>query len=295
MLTAPTRILLATCLFFLNALSCLPASAQGVVWEAQRGGTTLYLLGSIHVCDASCYPLSAAAQFALHRARVVAVEIDPGRPEISAAVIQHGFYPPEQSLRPLLQGVQLTELDAVLTRRHERELAPLLQMRPWLFQAILSSFAAERIGLDSQLGVDLHVMTQARAWRKPVLELETLAEQMEALEYLSGQDVAGSLKQAVRAFEDNTLGASLASVVDAWKHSDRPQLQAMVNAMQTGQEKHERVTQLMQQRNRRMTERMMRMAEQHKTVLVVVGVAHYLESGNILELLRAQGFTVRAL
>lgn len=271
------------------------ASAQGLLWQAQRGNLTIFLLGSVHVCDSSCYPFAPAVQQALLASNALALELDAERPEISARIAQRGFYPAGQSLRQWLTPEQRTRLSRVLAQQYGQPAESLYQMRPWLFQTVITLYAAEKIGLAPKLGVDLKLAELARAQQKPVLELETVDEQLDMLDALSEKDSVEDLAQALDGLEDATLGIHLNNLVVAWKKGNAVRLQAQIKALMTSTERAGLFAQHMQQRNRRMAERLEKFALEHRVLMVTIGAAHLLDQDNVLELLEQRGFKIRRL
>ncbi len=283
---------------FATLLLCAPwgtTLAQGMLWQAQRGQATIFLYASVHVCDAGCYPFAPAVNQALQISQVLAVELDPEREDINQKISQRGFYPLGQSLRPLFSPDQFERLEAVFSSQYNKRLEALLHMRPWLFQTAMSIYAAEKVGLDSSLGVDLKLMQQARNLKKPIRPLETLDEQLQMLELLATQDPAGQMKQLADQFESGLLGIQLSNLVVVWKRGDAQRLGSMLEALQTDAEKIPAFQNELKVRNQRMTQRVLQLLQEYRTVMVVVGAAHYFEPGSLLTLLQQQGFEIRRL
>ncbi|TAK90189.1 MAG: TraB/GumN family protein [Burkholderiaceae bacterium] len=289
------RALRAALLAGALSLCCAGAAAQGLLWQAQRGQSTLFLAASIHVCDASCYPFPPTVLKALQVSEALAVELDPERENVNEKIAQRGFYPPGQSLRPLFDDDQYQRLESVLDAEYKKKLSALMQMRPWLFQTAVSIYAAEKVGLDSSLGIDLKLMEQARTLKKPVRELETIDEQLQLLEVLDGADPAGALKELGAQMESGLLGIQLSNLVVVWKRGDAARLEAMLDALQSESEKNPAFQKQEQERNQRMAQRILQLMHEYRTLTVVVGAAHFLGPGNLLTLLQAQGYEIRRL
>lgn len=293
------RFLSAAGLRFMSALllslMVSSVSAQGLLWQAQRGNLTIFLLGSVHVCDAGCYPFAPTVQQALLASNAVALELDAERTDLASKIEQRGLYPAGQSLRQWLSTEQTTRLSRVLAQQYGKPVDPLYRMRPWLFQTVVTVYAAEKIGLASQLGVDLKLSEMARVQKKPVLELETLDEQLDMLDALGEKNIGEGLAQVIDVLEDTTLSINLNNLVVAWKKSNMERLQAQIHALMTETERHGTFAQAMRQRNRRMVERLVRFAQQYQVLLATVGSAHFFDTGNLLELLQQQGFKIRRL
>ena len=73
------------------------AAAAGplFLWELKDAGGALrgWLYGTIHVCDASCFPLPVPVREALAAADGLALELDPADPSLGPALARAGLLP----------------------------------------------------------------------------------------------------------------------------------------------------------------------------------------------------------
>ncbi|MCK6388988.1 MAG: TraB/GumN family protein, partial [Zoogloea sp.] len=65
------------------------------LWELKdaRGALRGWLYGTIHVCDAACFPLPAPVRDALASAGGLALELDPADPALGPALARAGALP----------------------------------------------------------------------------------------------------------------------------------------------------------------------------------------------------------
>jgi uncharacterized protein YbaP (TraB family) len=132
--------------------------------------------------------------------------------------------------------------------------------------------------------LDAWFQAKAQEAGKQVVGLETVSEQIEAVEAIPLKEQASMLLQAVR--EDDRSGTNKA--LEAYLARDLNAL--MVEVRNSGMpEVADRV--LLQDRNLRMTERLEKLMRVHG-VFVAVGAAHLPGEYGLIERLRRLGYTV---
>lgn len=274
------------------ACSALSAHAKLFLWEAERDGQRVWLLGSIHVGKADFYPLAAPIENAYKEADTLAVEADISDPAAIAPLMAMAMLPPDQSLGGMLSAVQNRQLNSALARVNLPRVAA-DRMKPWLLGLTLSVLEMQRLGYQPQNGIDMHFLQRARADRKKVVELESLKSQFELFDSLP---------------QDESLGVLLGTLDPISKQQFKPMFDAMINAWQIGSTNGMRRIideytpddpvskrlndKLLAQRNRTMAERIAGLAGS-PAPLVVIGAGHLAGQDSVVELLRARGFRVR--
>ncbi|HEY9104491.1 TraB/GumN family protein [Chitinimonas sp.] len=278
----------------LLALACtaLSAHAKLFLWEAERDGQRVWLLGSIHVGKADFYPLATPIENAYKEADTLAVEADISDPAAIAPLMAMAMLPPDQNLGGMLSAVQNRQLNNALARVNLPRVAA-DRMKPWLLGLTLSVLEMQRLGYQPQNGIDMHFLQRARADRKKVVELESLKSQFELFDSLP---------------QDESLGVLLGTLEPITKQQFKPMFDAMINAWQIGSTNSMRRIideytpddpvskrlndKLLAQRNRTMAERIAGLAGS-PAPLVVIGAGHLAGQDSVVELLRARGFRVR--
>jgi len=278
----------------LLALACtaLSTHAKLFLWEAERDGQRVWLLGSIHVGKADFYPLATPIENAYKEADTLAVEADISDPAAIAPLMAMAMLPPDQNLGGMLSAVQNRQLNNALARVNLPRVAA-DRMKPWLLGLTLSVLEMQRLGYQPQNGIDMHFLQRARADRKKVVELESLKSQFELFDSLP---------------QDESLGVLLGTLEPITKQQFKPMFDAMINAWQIGSTNSMRRIideytpddpvskrlndKLLAQRNRTMAERIAGLAGS-PAPLVVIGAGHLAGQDSVVELLRARGFRVR--
>ena len=308
------RALLGTCLTCCMAwlVACSESSVlpepsvdwgdKHFLWKVSDENSSVWLLGSIHVADASFYPLPTVIDSAFNAASELAVEINMSDAYTSSEVqwlINRRGMLLEGTLWDLLPTTLWYSLDS-LCSAWNLPVSTFESMRPWLVASSISTYAYMQAGLKSEYGIDNVFMRKATEGGKPIISLETAEEQVEALAGSSESDSAGIclLKSAIR--ELPKVKPSIRDLVKAWKTGDDELLNSMLSEenMQdyTPSEvlyMEEFKQRLLVNRNAKMADSVASFLRDDRNVFVVVGAAHLaFEEHNVIENLRNRGYVV---
>jgi uncharacterized protein YbaP (TraB family) len=279
------------------ALVLAAAVAHGAdrvyMWEARGHGGVAYLFGSVHLCRADCFPLPAPVVRAADGASVLALELDPEQPGVQESLLARAMYPPGQDMQQDLSPQSLAALKAALAKAGiPAELV--MKMRPWMAGMTLTLLGAMQMGYEAEHGIDLWLLRRARERGKPVIELETVDEQIASLEALPREQQADLLLQAVALAQEGSLGRYVDALVGAWRTGDPERVYELSRQGLDSEAAAERLLAgLVDRRNRVMASRIADAVARHGKVFVVVGALHLAGRDSILERLRAAGFEVR--
>lgn len=279
-------------LFMMAAWPFASAAAPLIFWQAERAGSTVYLFGSVHVCDRECYPTSQTVLSRLDDSKLLALELDPGNPEVQQRLMAAARLPAGQTLKDVLPYADWKRLESGLAGLG-LSLKGLQEFRPWMVSLIVSLQIAQRVGLDMMHGVDIAFLDRRRQLGLPYVELETISRQLKVLEAGSPAEQAGDLMKVLESATGGHLEAALLGLVSAWKRGDAEGLQQLIrNELE---EDSTRDLVLLQRRNAEMVQRVIELSDTHSSVFVVVGAAHMIGRTGMPTLLAEAGFTLRQL
>ncbi|GAA5180526.1 TraB/GumN family protein [Niveibacterium umoris] len=285
------RAFVALCL---SAVSLLAGAAPLLLWEVSGAGAPVWLFGSVHVCRADCFPLPASVESRFRRADVLAVEIDPTRSDLTGMLAGLGGGE-EGSLHDKLGSSDWRRLNRQLSTMGMPEEA-LDALSPAMANVFVAVSAAQRAGLSPMHGTDLHFINLAQSQGKRLVELETVERQMQALSAGSEREQVDSLRASLRAAEDGTLRASLDELVGAWRRGDAAGLsEALRKAQSADPSSRAMFEDLFDKRNREMSDAIVRLAREGRSVFVVIGSGHLAGKAAIPDLLARRGYRVRQL
>ena len=167
------------------------------MWHIKTETADLYLAGSIHALNQGFYPLAPAYLDAFDSVDNLAVEFNILNitPAIAQKQIsQYTWLKPDESIKSAFSQAEIEQLKP-FARRKGMDIDTLLRLRPWLIIEALSSFQFAQTDFQASLGVDQFFLERAKQQAKTILELETLEEQINAINgaELSAQTAAISL------------------------------------------------------------------------------------------------------
>lgn len=294
-----TRLLWIAALYSMLA-SGPTALAQGnapLLWEVTSKSTTVYLLGTIHVGNASMYPLPPAVEKAYSRAQVLALEADPGDPTALLMAMGTVMYQPPETLERNVPPALFQQVrEALNASGLPMELAQ--SMKPYMVSMTLTMMEAARLGFDASLGVDLHLVNRARRDGKRIVELESMAMQLAMLDGMPKETQAAMLESTIKGMKSGSLKRDLETMIDAWRTGNAEKMDdAATREMKTMPARVSRDLQdaMFDRRNRAMADKIVQMLNGAEVVLVGVGAGHMTGSTGLVALLQARGFSVRRL
>ncbi|MFY8273870.1 TraB/GumN family protein [Pseudoalteromonas sp. SSDWG2] len=278
------------------ALFALPAFAQltPALWKIEKQGMTSYLLGTVHVGDKSMEVLPSTIENAIKNSDSVVVEVN--LEALSALQIQ------QRSL-PYLRLPQGRTLDSELTTQSYKMLSDYFgdkninitlfsSLKPWAVLLTMMQLEIQNAGFVEHYGIDKQVVLAAQKLNKPVLELETLEQQMEiftALEGHADQMVADTFRQL------KELDGYFEHMVEAWKTGDT---EVLINIYDESFDDspfgklNEQV--LLIERNKRWIESLAQPLSE-ESLFIAVGALHLFKDNGLIALLEQQGFVVTRL
>jgi uncharacterized protein YbaP (TraB family) len=283
---------LALALLTTVAVGRAVAEDRGVLWTLQGRQNTVYLLGSVHVLRPGDAALPRAALDAYADAEQLVMEIDlddaaVGDPLAIAQQMQaSAALPAGQSLQSVL-GSDYAE---VAQRASEAglELAMFDRFQPWFVATLLLQLELAKRGFDPALGIEQQLAGRAVADRKPIMGLETPAQQFAVLSGLSLADQKRFLLMTLD--ESAQADAELEQLLAAWRKGDTTALAALLS------DEFERFPQLYrpltEDRNRAWVGQLDDLLDDRDDYLVVVGALHLVGRNSVVDLLRQRGYTV---
>lgn len=273
-----------------------------LLWHVTSpAGHTMYLFGSMHVADASIYPLPSFIMEAFERSDYLAVEINVIDPPEPADLIALG------NMMVVTGGSSI--IDYIGYELHERAQALLNYHQPegWL-PAFADSFApvvwwmslqeivTTAAGLTPEYGIDMYFMNLASERDMPIIEAESLLFQMSMLSNFSHELQLALIENAIEAAEDLDESVYyMRAMLDAWATGDYSWILELANYEYDGFD-----AELLYEFNRGMLiNRDIDMAlvardlmTDEKQVFFMVGLLHFLHEDSIIANLERAGYTV---
>jgi len=274
-------------------LLCSPvraADALHVLWEVSGHHNKVYLLGSVHMLHANDHALPTVTDGVYADAEVLVEELDlfAAQSEMfSAQVLAQQFLPQGQNLAAVL-GPELNEKLLAAARPLGLDPDYINRMQPWYVASLISDIRLQKAGYSPTDGVDFQFAERARRDGKPIVGLETAAEQ---LGYFAAMSMPEQRDFLAAALEEDDTPEEVRKVADAWRRGD---LAALESELKQGMEESPALFQtIVVQRNRNWLPRIEQMLDDpDKDYLVVTGALHMIGPQGLIEMLRARGYRI---
>ncbi len=283
----------------LATASVLASTYQPFLWKVQYQRATVYLAGSIHALTEDFYPLPAAYESAFNESDRLAVELDPQAlgPYRSAQIVRQKMWLPEGvTLERFLSDAHLKQLKE-LAKHNGSSYEQMLKLRPWMLVEQLTQAQLAQGDYQADLGVDLHFLTLAKEKGLPILELETLSQQINAIADAPFQAQLAMLETSLDQYEDQDY---MGEMVEYWRTAKPDALyQFVYQDVLTTPALKPMMEALLDKRNRHMADiiglYLSQAPTRPLTTFVVVGALHLSGPNSVIKLLEQKGYYVEPL
>lgn len=290
--------------FFLFLLITSPAESRAeqggpALWKIDGERGDIYFFGSIHILPPDLDWQTPQLDAALRNVQKIHFEIDIDEAKdpakMGALVSRFGFLPAGTSLRSLLAPDYRGQLESA-ARKVGLPVAAVDRMRPWLAAITLTSLQAtqQMTGTTTSPspsdagGADARLWAWAKENEKTRGTLETAESQIRVFAELSREQEVQFLVVTLQQFA--SANKIIAKLLDAWKTGKARQLDQLLNSDMDRFPVLRKA--LFDDRHARWMPQIEAMMQQGGDHLVVVGAAHLVGRGSIIDMLRAQGVEV---
>ena len=281
-------------LLYCTLLIMNPVAAKAPVWEVSHGDNRFYLAGTIHLLSSKDYPLPVAFDVAYEQSQSIVFETD-----LSVA----GAANTQAQLLPTIISTDGTTLESRLntatfdqfkTFLNSRKLAlPMFEMlTPAGVNLSLLAIELQKLGINGENGVETHFNARARKDKKDISWLESIEEQIEALNKMNEVDPNLMVSSTLDDLEK--LPETWPILVKNWRDGDMKSLGdiALDSMLESAPELYDA---LIINRNNNWIPAIKQMLKTPETELILVGALHLTGEHSILKLLDMPGLQVRQL
>ncbi|OWQ46553.1 hypothetical protein CDL60_13895 [Roseateles noduli] len=261
------------------------AKDRGLMWTLRRDGRTSYLYASLHVGKPSWAAPGPRLRKALEEVDAVALELDP--------LDRDAWKMPPMPELPL---------DASLRRRLDAQAASvclepqaLAAIHPLLQTSTYMLLRARSLGLDVRYGQEMLLSQWARDRGLPVLALETLQGQLDALLPADVDAARHELRSNLQQLErPKSLLRTLDTMVTVYDRGDLARLNRYAEWCDCVTDAADRAAlqRINDGRNPALAERISELHQRGQSLLVAVGAMHMTGPRALTALLKDQGFEV---
>ncbi|MBQ4861335.1 TraB/GumN family protein [Pseudoalteromonas sp. MMG013] len=198
------------------------------LYKIEKSGITSYLLGTVHVGDESMKGLNQMVTTAIDASSAVIVEVNINN--LSPLEIQRRSAPfmlltPPNTLKNQLSKKNYAQLKAYLAEK-EIDIAVFNQYAPWAVMVTVLQMEYQKLGFKDDFGIDKQVLNYANMKQKPIIELETLEQQLAMFNRLSAQGDS-MLTETFKQMGD--IEHYFLDLIRAWKQGDMTTLSKYYN------------------------------------------------------------------
>lgn len=266
---------------------------RGVLWRIEKDGRISWLYGTMHLGKSDWVFPGPRVSRAFAQSDTVALELDPLDPATLAAFAAASD-----------EAVTARVITPERRRRLDRQAAvacvpeaALAKMRPILQVTTLAMLAARSEGLYGDFGTEAFFSGFARGRGKPVVALETVADQLKALAGNSDAEEGEQVDAALDELESGRAGAQASELAEAWASSDWNKLNRYLEWCECVRTAGDRrmVQRLLDDRNPGLADGIAHLHAQGHRVFGAVGALHMVGPRGLPALMAARGFRVTAV
>jgi len=261
------------------------------MWKVEGpGGSSAYLLGSLHVLTAEFYPLSATINKAFAESKTLVEEVDLDEmndPMVMMAALSKAMLSDGRTLDQVIAP----EVYAEVKKRAEAAGLPMMaiqRMKPWLVAITMMAPTLQAAGFKPELGIDKHFFDRAKDSGMKRQGLETMAFQLEQLDSMPAKLQEDLLKTTMEDLDKEVAGVK--DMAQAWSFGNVAAMEKMTLAeMKEAPELYQR---MLVQRNLNWIPHVEACIKQNSSCFIVVGAAHLVGPDGLPTLLEKKGYKV---
>lgn len=275
---------------FLLFASIIYGQYNSLLWKITGNGLSepSYLYGTMHTTDARVFSFSDNVMIAFNSAKTYAMELDPHE-AFNMSIISKLMMGKGYSLKAMVPEREYNLLDSIVKGQVGfpvkifDNVAPVFTMT--ILEAGAMSLSDSSIKGNTDV-LDMYFYKQAKKKKKKIVGIETVDEQLTALNTLSYIEQANMLVNELHMFEQSKNDGK-----DILRFYLDQNLDSLAENDADTQMPEKFYKALVTDRNIRMADRISTFAKQ-SSVFAAVGALHLPKEQGIIELLRAKGFTV---
>jgi len=260
---------------------------KALLWRIGMEGSPRcsYLFGTVHSTDDRAFRFGDSVSVAAGGVDIVAGELDlADMDEEAGTMLDMMLMPDGKRLEDLYRRKDWRVVEAALKEKLGFQSTFVMRIKPFFVIAMLTGNATSSHHTET---LDDELMGRARDNGQRVIGLETLAEQMRAMDVLTLEQQAAMLLDHI---QNGDPGDGMDDLLDAYAENDLDRLMTVSLSQDALPEEMERS--LLIDRNARMVHRMDSIMQGGETAFFAVGAAHLPRPTGIIARLKEKGYAV---
>jgi len=272
--------------------------SKSFLWEVTSDGTTVYLLGSVHVARADLYPLNRAIENAYNDSQYVVVEVDTssvGLFESAELLMEKGMYPPGEDLEGNIPADLYSRLTDRLMELDSAGffLSMIDSFQPWVAYMILVDLEYIELGYEAEYGIETYFLDKAAEDCKDVLELESVEFQLAVMDSLPHELQILLLEDAIA---NPVTEEEMDRLFELWHTGDITEMERIIFGNIGWHPQYQLINEkLIDERNYLMMSKIYGYLADDEVYFVIVGAGHLVGENGIINLLIEAGYEVEQL
>ncbi|HET9136337.1 MAG TPA: TraB/GumN family protein [Candidatus Kapabacteria bacterium] len=273
-------------LILLFISSTLFAQQNSLLWKISGHGLSSpsYIYGTIHSFDKRAFTFKLLAENYIKETKAFGMEIklDELNPFSLLGQLQ---MPGDTTIKMLLNESEYTKLEKILRDSFQIELTMFSTIKPMFLVGLLEMPSGEPVETNSDF-LDEYLMNQAKKLNKEVIGIETVEEQLHAVDLIPLKEQAKMLVDEL--VTPDSTHPPLQDLLDVYSIGN---LDSLYSYYQQGELSNTFNKALVLDRNHRMADRIDSIAKK-KSIFVAVGALHLPGEEGVLNLLRKKGYDI---
>ena len=267
-----------------------------------KNGAVVTMTGSMHALSQDDYPLPKEMTEAFDNSEILAVEADVSTGDditYQSALLASMYYDdPDDKLSGHISK-EAYEALGEYAKTFDLDISQYENVKPWAVSSMFDSLPLQYTDLSSDLGLDSHLMDEARAEGKEIYEVEGLDFQIDLLMNFS-DDIYDMLFRGLKGKSKEDQVKALEEIHKAWAEGDMNKIEELNSDEEEISEKdmpvyEEYANKFMYDRNKVMAAAAEEFIDGDKNVFFVVGAAHYTTEKGIIAILEKDGYKVERI
>lgn len=264
---------------------------ENFLWKVETENSTIHILGSVHVGNAELYPLSDTVLNAWEESDALVVEVninDVTQEMMQQKVMEYAILTDGTTLQDYMTEEDLENLSEIFSSLG-LPLENFMMMKPYMIDTLLATFSMMYTGYTAEYGIDQHFINKAIAFDIPILDLETLDDQLVALSSGSVEEQVERLLYTIEHFDE--LDDDTIEMVKNIRNGNVEAIEEIINeSIEENPSSKEYMEIILNQRNINWMDRVTELMADDKDYFIVVGAAHLVGEGSLIDLLEEQGY-----
>jgi uncharacterized protein YbaP (TraB family) len=249
-----------------------------------------YIFGTMHTSDARVFNFSKELMPAFEKSKAYAMELDPSK-AFNLGIVSKLMMGKGYSLKKMIPETEYRFLDSVISKTYGFKLAMFDNVAPVF---VMTLYESASMGLDESKDektevLDLYFYKKAKKAKKKIIGIETVDEQLDALNALTYEEQVEMVVEEVRYGNEHSDAGN-----DLMRFYIEGQLDSLSQYDAQMQMPEKYYASLVTNRNKKMAERIGAFIKL-QPVFIAVGALHLPGALGVIELLRQQGYKVEPI